>query len=104
MTTLANLLVLLSLDDKEFNSAMDAAVTKTQSTAERISTKFQSIGSGMVSGGQKLTAGLTLPIVGAGVVAVNYASSLEETKNKTGVIFGEMSEDILAWFEERLVD
>jgi hypothetical protein len=38
-------------------------------------------------------------LIAGGVAAINYASDLDETKNKVNVVFGSMSADVLAWSE-----
>ncbi len=49
--------------------------------------------------GDKMTLGVTLPFVGVATAATKLASDLGETRNKTAVVFGEMSDDIQKWAE-----
>ena len=97
MSTLANLMTLLTLDNSDFVAGLDAADQAADSAAAKIGQKFSDIGAGMTSAGTKLTTGVALPVIGAGLVAVNYASDLDETRSKVGEIFGEMSGDVNAW-------
>lgn len=83
MATLAQLVVKLITDVTEFTGGLDKASSKL--------TKF---GSEMTRVGTAMTAGVTLPLVAAGAAAVNYASDLEETRNKTAVVFGSMSDSL----------
>jgi len=46
-----------------------------------------------------MTAGLTLPIVGAGLAMVNAASDFEESMNAVNVIFGESDQVLHDWYE-----
>lgn len=50
--------------------------------------------------GQTMTIGLTLPILAIGTASIKSASDLEETRNKVKVVFGDMSDDVLAWGED----
>lgn len=84
MATLAKLVVKLITDATEFSSGMDAA-----------SKRLDKLGSQLTTIGTKMTLGVTVPLVAAGRKAVQYASDLEETRNKVGVVFGSMSEDVL---------
>lgn len=83
MSTLARLVVKLVTDVTEFTSGM-----------EKASQKLGMMGQTMQSAGDKMTLGITLPIVAAGVAAVKFASDLEETRNKTEVVFGDMSQAV----------
>lgn len=84
MTTLAKLVVKLIADVSEFSSGLDQAAKKAGE-----------IGKNMQVIGDKMTVGVTLPLVAAGTAAVKFASDLEETRNKTRVVFGRMGEDML---------
>jgi hypothetical protein len=88
MATLANLVVKLVGDVSDYESAMKAAEEKTKA-----------VGSKMTSIGKGMTAGVTLPIVGMGLVAVNAASDMEESMSKVSVVFGDNADEIMAWSE-----
>lgn len=88
MATLANLVVKLVGDVSDYESAMKAAEEKTKA-----------VGSKMTSIGKGMTAGVTLPIVGMGLVAVNAASDMEESMSKVSVVFGDNADEIIAWSE-----
>lgn len=97
MTTIATLAVKLIADASGFTSTLNTAESKAQSWATSVSQKMTSVGGSMQNMGMKATTFLTLPLVGAGIAAINYASDLEETKNKVIVVFGEMSGSVLDW-------
>lgn len=97
MTTIATLSVKLIGDITGFTDSMNQAEAKAQSSAAVIGQKMQSIGQSMTGIGTKMTTFLTLPILAAGTAAVNFASDLEETKNKVSVVFGDWGEDVLKW-------
>ena len=84
MATLARLVVKLVTDITEFSSGLDKA-----------SKKLSTIGTSMARVGDSMTLGVTLPLVAAGVAAVKFPSDLEETTNKTKVVFGDMSQQVL---------
>ena len=64
------------------------SIAESQGTLEKIGTKANEVG-------KKLTMGLTLPIVGAGVAAVKFSSDLSEAINATNVTFGGASQVLL---------
>lgn len=55
------------------------------------------LGDSMKSIGAKMTLGLTTPIVGAGIAAVNLASDLSETTAKVGELFGDQAASMEEW-------
>jgi hypothetical protein len=56
----------------------------------------QQVGNAMKNVGNMMTLGLTLPIVAMGAASIKAASDFEETKNKALVVFGEMSDSVVA--------
>lgn len=61
------------------------------------STKMQAAGAKMRQIGSTLTTSLTLPIVGAGVVATKWAMDAEEAANKVNVVFGDSAVFVQKW-------
>jgi hypothetical protein len=88
MATLAKLVVKLITDVTEFSKGMDSAATK-----------LSRVGDSMTKVGDRMTKNITLPLLAVGTAAVKMASDLEETKNKTSVVFGSMAEDVLKFSE-----
>lgn len=84
MATLGQLVVKLITDVTEFSKGMDTAAKKMTEVGQ----KMTDIGRGM-------TMGVTLPLVAAGTAAVKFASDLEETRNKTRVVFGSMADSVM---------
>ena len=97
MTTIATLAVKLIADAAGFIAAMDSAEKKTQTWSQNVSNNMKNVGGNISSFGQKATGYLTLPLVAGGLAALNYASDLEETKNKANVVFGSMADDVMKW-------
>ncbi len=63
MSTIARMNVVLGMDSKDFDSGVKSAT----SSAESLSSKLSKIGAGM-------TAGITLPIVGAAAAAIKFST------------------------------
>jgi hypothetical protein len=57
------------------------------------------LGAQMKDVGQKMTIGLTLPILALGAASIKMASDMVETKSKVKVVFGEMTDDVMKWSE-----
>ena len=88
--TLMSLLVKLGLDSAE----LDSGLAKTESS---VSNRMKNIGGSMMKTGGIMTAGLTLPIIAAGVKMVDSASDMAESTSKVGVVFGENAGEIQSW-------
>jgi hypothetical protein len=78
MTTVIPLIAKLIADTKQYNKDMESAKRPADELASSLS-----------GAGVKLTAGLTLPLIGAGIAATNYASDQGEAINAANVVFGE---------------
>lgn len=86
MATLATLVVRLTADAAQFEKTIDGAQSK-----------MASVSKGLLKTGGLMTAGVTAPLIGAGVAAVNAASDLEEAGNAARVVFGDAAEDVIAF-------
>ena len=73
--------VKLSLNDKQFQSAL----RKSTRSIQRFGKKMQSFGDTM-------TRNITIPVIGLGAAAVKLASDFEETQSKFNTIFRDISE------------
>jgi len=85
-----SLLVKLGIDSAE----MDRGLAKAETNVGK---SMKSIGKSMMRVGGVMTAGLTLPIVAAGVKMISAASDMEESINKVNVVFGEGAGEIQSW-------
>lgn len=92
MTTLAKLVVKLLGDTEEFETSMTRAANNLKTT-----------GQNLTNTGKKMTGAVTVPLLALGGVAVNLASNLEETRSKTGVVFGSMADDIYAMADDSAI-
>ena len=76
----------VKIDDSTANKSMDTLSKKT----DNLSKSF-------TNAGKKLTAGLTVPILAMGTLAVKNASDLSETMNKVDVAFGDSANGVKEW-------
>ena len=88
MATIAELMIKLGMDD----GGLDKGMSSSQS-------KLKSWGESLRSVGTKLTAGVTMPLVGAGLAAIKWASDLDESLSKTNVLFGDAADDVVKFSE-----
>ena len=99
----ANIAVLSSFDRKGIDSAireLDKLDKATKEASSSITDGLKRVSDKMTDVGKTLTAGVTLPIVGLGVVAGKWASDAAESANKVNVVFGEQAATILAWAKD----
>lgn len=59
--------------------------------------RIHRFGKGMSTVGGALTRGVSLPLAGAAIAAIKFASDAAETENKVRVTFGKMADEILQW-------
>src|SRR3990172_9582882 len=81
-------------------SGVQRGVNTSVTSLQRLAVMGEKVGQALKAAGTMMTIGLTLPILAMGAASVKAASDLEETRNKVSVVFGEMSEDVLAWGED----
>lgn len=74
-------------------------ITQVNDAYKSMQEKTAGVRSGLSTAGKTLTTGVTLPLIAAGVAAVNYASDLEESQNKVDVAFGN-SASVVSEFAE----
>ena len=96
MATLANAIVKLIADTAGFDDAMKKSI----GDAAKMGKGWQQTGEQMTKVGKNMTMGVTAPIVAAGGAAMLMASDMEETKNKVNVVFGDMSDEVMAWSKD----
>jgi len=85
--------IVITGDAARFKKSLGEA----ESGLSQFSSKMEAAGSKMRAIGSTLTSSLTLPIVGAGVVATKWAMDAEEAANKVNVVFGESAVFIDHW-------
>lgn len=90
--------ITLKLQD-QVSAELAGVSKKFSSLATDAGASMTKLGASMTDLGGKMTLGVTTPLVDMGVAMVGLASDLGETTSKIGVLFGDSSEDILAWSE-----
>lgn len=80
-------------------SGVVRGVKSATSNLQLLQQAGEKVGGALSNIGNKLTIGVTLPLLAAGAASIKYASDLNETKTKVEVIFGDMSKSILEWSE-----
>jgi phage-related minor tail protein len=89
-TPIARLMVELGLDPKGFTKGLAEADNQLGKTESRLA----SWGKNLTSAGKSLTAGVTLPLVAAGGVAIKWASDLNEASSAVATVFGADAEKV----------
>jgi len=98
MTTAATIAAKLTLDTSDYDKGLSSASSKADGFASSFSSKMQNVGKSISTVGLGMTAGLTLPIVGAGVAMITAASDFEESMNAIDVVFGNSSQVLTDWY------
>lgn len=87
----------LTLDRSSFSSALSGARREAENFEQTTAQRMQGVGKAMMGVGGALTAGVTLPIVGAGVAAVKMAGDAEAATTRMGVTFGDAEDDMMSF-------
>ncbi len=87
------LLARLGIDTTDFDKAVAA-----------VSGKLQGLGSKMTKAGKKMTMGVTLPIVGAGVAAFKMSSDFESSMSKITGLVGVAGDQVAQWSDQILTE
>lgn len=89
-----------NFDDKELKRA-EQALTRLRNQANdsggKMAAAFSQAGDKIGGIGRTLSTSLTLPLVGAGVIATKWASDAAEAANKVNVVFGQSAVFIEHW-------
>lgn len=81
-------------------SGAKRAFDETASSADGTTSKLDAMSAKMSSIGKSMTLGVTLPVVGAGVVVSKWASEAAENANKVDVVFGQNADTVMAWAKD----
>lgn len=77
-------------------------VEKAEAAAKKADVSMKALGESLSKAGQKMTTFVTVPVVAALAASVKGASDLTETLGKTEVVFGQMSQRVLAWSQNSI--
>jgi len=80
-------------------SSVKRSFRDAETASDRFARKMKKVGAGMSGVGDKMTRGLTLPIVAGAALSVKAASDLQEAINKTDVVFGDAAKSVHAFAE-----
>ena len=80
-------------DDRQINKAIKD-LNRLKEQAQTSSEKFAAFGTSMATMGKKLSLGLTLPIVGAGIAAVKLASDFDSAMTKITSLVGISADEV----------
>lgn len=96
---LATLMVRIEADISNALQGMEQVGEQSQQQAERTTTNWEKAGKALTDIGGSLTKAITVPLTAAATACVKLASDLTETLGKTEVVFGELSDTVIAWSE-----
>lgn len=82
------------------SSGVTRGVKSANRSLESLAATGIKVGQALQGVGKAMTIGLTLPILALGGASIKMATDFEETKNKSLVVFGEMSDGIIKNSEE----
>lgn len=90
---------------EKYGKAEDEVASKTKNMIaqlEESGKKFEDVGQKISSVGNKMTLGVTTPILAAGTAIYKYSSDLTEAENKTEAVFGYMTDSVKEWASNSL--
>ena len=96
---LATLSVLIKADGNQAKQEMASVGEASQREANKVKNSWKETGKALTSLGKTLSLSISAPLTTAGVACVKLASDLTETLGKTEVVFGNLSDMIIAWSE-----
>ena len=86
----------IMIDSNDANTS----IAKTESGFDKLGKKLDRVGQGMTNAGRKLTAGVTVPILGIGAAMLKSAADLEATEAKYSTVFAGMTDDADEFIKE----
>ena len=96
---LATLSVLITADASPAEKIFKDVGETSSQQAQRIKNDWKETGEALTSLGKTLSLSISAPLTAAGVASVKLASDLTETLGKTEVVFGDLSDTVIAWSE-----
>lgn len=91
------LLVEITANMDGLQSGLQKAEKASENSQNKIQNSWTTTAQKMNSIGNKLTLGVTAPLVAGGLAAIKYASDLEETSQKVDVVFGKSADSVKEW-------
>ena len=96
---LATLSVLITADASPAEKVFKDVGETSSQQAQRIKNDWKETGEALTSLGKTLSLSISAPLTAAGVASVKLASNLTETLGKTEIVFGNLSDTVIAWSE-----
>lgn len=96
---LATLSVLITADASPAEKIFKDVGETSSQQAQRIKNDWKETGEALTSLGKTLSLSISAPLTAAGVACVKLASNLTETLGKTEIVFGNLSDTVIAWSE-----
>lgn len=90
---------------EKYSKAEDEATKKAKELVKQMQEsgeKIATVGDKISGVGNKMTVGITAPVIAAGTAIYKYSSDLTEAENKTEATFGFMSDTIKEWAQTSL--
>lgn len=90
---------------EKYSQAEDEATKKAKALIaemEKSGQKIAAVGDKISNVGNKMTVGITTPVIAAGTAIYKYSSDLTEAENKTEATFGFMSGKVKEWAQDSL--
>ena len=96
---LATLSVQIRADGNQARQEMASVGEASKQEAKKVESSWKKTGEALTSIGKTLSLSISAPLTAAGVACVKLASDLTETLGKTEVVFGNLSDTVIAWSE-----
>lgn len=96
---LATLSVLIKADASPAEKVFKDVGETSSQQAQKVKNNWKETGEALTSLGKTLSLSISAPLTAAGVACVKLASDLTETLGKTEVVFGDLSDTVIAWSE-----
>lgn len=96
---LATLSVLIKADASPIEKVFKDVGETSSQQAQKVKNNWKETGEALTSLGKTLSLSISAPLTAAGVACVKLASDLTETLGKTEVVFGDISDTVIAWSE-----
>ena len=96
---LATLSVLITADASPAEKIFKDVGETSSQQAQKVKNDWKETGEALTSLGKTLSLSISAPLTAAGVASVKLASDLTETLGKTEVVFGNLSDTVIAWSE-----
>lgn len=96
---LATLSILITADASPAEKIFKDVGETSSQQAQRIKNDWKETGEALTSLGKTLSLSISAPLTAAGVACTKLASDLTETLGKTEVVFGNLSDTVIAWSE-----